>query len=213
MPRKAAPPDLNTQGGRLMSARLAAEVGTRPEAAEIFGMSKSTYESHENGNRATKGIPIERARQYARRYKVSLNWLLTGQGDRHASTSIEVRGYIGAGAEIEDFGDEARFEDLGILPANPDDVEWYEVKGSSMFPRVSDGEFIAFWKRQYEPEQLLRQECLVLLDDGKRFFKKLMPGSAPGLFDLISYNDDDRPDERVARAGKVAFIISGSRRA
>lgn len=197
-----------------MAARLDAGISTRPEAAEMFDLPKSTYESHETGLRGgARGIPIENARRYARRFGVSLSWLLTGQGPRNASEAIEIRGYIGAGAEIEDQDGASRFEEIGIEVADQDAFEWYEVRGDSMQPRVYPGELIAFERREYEPAQLLRQECLVLLEDGRRFFKKLNPGSAPGYFDLISYNDADRPDERVISVGKVAMIVSRPRKA
>lgn len=196
-----------------MSARLAAGFRTRPEAAASLSMALSTYESHENGRRATKGIPTENARQYARRFKVSLSWLLTGQGDRNLITAVEIKGFIGAGAEIEDLDGSAHFEELGVTVGDPDDLEWFEVRGDSMEPRVYEGEFIAFEKREYQPQQFLRQECLVYLDDNRRFFKKLSPGSAPGLYDLVSYNDKTRQDERVVRVGKVAMIVSRSRMA
>lgn len=196
-----------------MSARLGAGVATRPEAAAAFGIPLSTYESHENGRRATKGIPTENARMYARRYRVTLSWLLTGQGERTTGTSVEIRGFIGAGAEVEDIEGSARFEELGIVVQDAEAFEWYEVLGDSMIPRVYSGEFIAVERREYEPAALLRQECLVYLDDGRRFFKKLAPGSAPGFYDLISYNDADRPDERVVRAGRLGYIVSRVRRA
>lgn len=213
MPRKAAPPDLDTQGGRLMAARLDAGFATRPEAALALDLPKSTYESHENGLRGQRGIPIEYARRYARRFGVSLMWLLTGQGSRASAEAVEIRGYIGAGAEVEEIEGASRFEAIGIDVTDPDEFEWYEVRGDSMRPRVFPGEFIAFERRSYAPAELLRQDCLVFLEDGRRFFKKLNPGSAPGYFDLISYNDDDRPDERVKSVGKVAMIVSRPRRA
>ncbi|GJE41326.1 hypothetical protein AEGHOMDF_0490 [Methylobacterium soli] len=126
---------------------------------------------------------------------------------------VEIRGFIGAGAEIEDVEGSARYEELGITPDDADELEWYEVIGNSMEPRVYAGEFVAFEKREYEPSQLLRTECLVYLDDKRRFFKKLNPGTGPGLYDLISHNAEDRPDERVVKAGKLAMIVSRPRRA
>lgn len=48
------------------------------DAADAMGIKKTTYWGHENGHR---GFPRNPAAQYARFYKVDLNWLVTGKGD------------------------------------------------------------------------------------------------------------------------------------
>lgn len=62
---------------RLKMARKAAIGGTAQQAAETLGVPYQTYAGHENGNR---GFDIEAAIHYAKRFKVSLDWLLTGHG-------------------------------------------------------------------------------------------------------------------------------------
>ena len=62
---------------RLKIARIAADYKTARAAAETLGVPYPTYAGHENGNR---GLEVEAAMQYARRYHVTLNWLLLGQG-------------------------------------------------------------------------------------------------------------------------------------
>lgn len=62
---------------RLREARKAAIGSNAQEAADQLSVPYQTYIAHENGNRA---FDAETAVKYARRYKVSLDWLLTGHG-------------------------------------------------------------------------------------------------------------------------------------
>lgn len=63
-------------GQRLKEARKRAGFRTAKEAAESLGVAYPTYSQHENG---TRGI-LREAELYARRFKVSLDWLLRGKG-------------------------------------------------------------------------------------------------------------------------------------
>ncbi|MEI3850065.1 MULTISPECIES: XRE family transcriptional regulator [unclassified Ensifer] len=63
-------------GQRLKLARKSAGFKTAREAAESLGVRYPTYSQHENG---TRGI-VREAELYARRFKVSLDWLLRGKG-------------------------------------------------------------------------------------------------------------------------------------
>lgn len=68
---------MKTVNERLIEARIAAGYGSVREAANSLGMSYSTYAAHENG---TDGFKIDSAVKYARKFKVSLDWLVTGKG-------------------------------------------------------------------------------------------------------------------------------------
>jgi len=63
---------------RLIIARERAGYETAADAARALGVKEPTYYSHENG---TSGIRTPVAEKYARKFKVSLMWLLTGQGE------------------------------------------------------------------------------------------------------------------------------------
>lgn len=62
---------------RLVDARCRAGFKTASDAARVLGIAGSTYLAHENGTR-TPGIDM--LRRYARRFGVSENWLMTGEG-------------------------------------------------------------------------------------------------------------------------------------
>lgn len=61
---------------RLKAAREL-RFSTAVEAADSLGVPRSTYIGHENGSR---GFPAGRAPQYARKFKVTEEWLLYGKG-------------------------------------------------------------------------------------------------------------------------------------
>lgn len=63
---------------RLRIARETAGFKTAAAAAASMGMNAATYSNNENGGR---GISADAAVRYASKFKVSLRWLLTGQGE------------------------------------------------------------------------------------------------------------------------------------
>jgi len=75
---------MTTVPERLRKARLAASFGSATEAAKAHGWNLNSYWSNENGHR-----PMSRTRavDYARAYKVNVEWLLTGQGPMRAGSA------------------------------------------------------------------------------------------------------------------------------
>lgn len=62
---------------RLRAARQNAGYANATEAADALNVKQQTYLAHENGHR---GFKPDSAEKYARRFSVSLEWLLTGKG-------------------------------------------------------------------------------------------------------------------------------------
>jgi phage repressor protein C with HTH and peptisase S24 domain len=113
--------DNESPADRLIKARLKAGFESASAAARALGMAQQTYLAHENGNRS---FDIEMATKYAKKFKVNLVWLLTGEGamregtvnnnirDNHSTNSvrnvtehglrlIRVVGEIQAGEPVE----------------------------------------------------------------------------------------------------------------
>lgn len=80
---------------RLMEARKAAGFGTLASAARYLGVKYPTYAGHENPN-SPGTYQTDAAELYARKFKVSLDWLLTGRGDMRGQgvvpAEVEVAG-------------------------------------------------------------------------------------------------------------------------
>lgn len=90
-------------GERLKTARIAAGFTTAADAATALGIKYPTYAGHENGSRGLRSS----LEQYGRRYRVTMDWLLTGRGPGPKSRpliapfgQVPLRGYIGAGGEV-----------------------------------------------------------------------------------------------------------------
>lgn len=62
---------------RLAAARKAAGYESAADAARALGASYPTYAGHENGS---SGFKHKTAVVYARKFRISLEWLLTGRG-------------------------------------------------------------------------------------------------------------------------------------
>lgn len=80
---------------RLAAARRAAGYETIAEAVRYLGVKYPTYAGHENPN-SPGTFQTDAAELYSRKYKVSLDWLLTGRGDMRGQgvipAEIEVAG-------------------------------------------------------------------------------------------------------------------------
>lgn len=70
--------DMEGIGPRLVKARMHAGFATARDAARSLSVNVQTYASHENGHGSVRA---DTAVKYARKFKVNLEWLLTGRGD------------------------------------------------------------------------------------------------------------------------------------
>ena len=83
-----------------------------------------------------------------------------------------------------------------------------EVRGDSLIPVAEDG-----WKLIYAGEQALLEEevinrlCVVKLADDRVLVKRLIRGSKPGRYHLISTNAPIIEDAEVIWAARVKAII------
>ena len=76
------------------------------------------------------------------------------------------------------------------LPATLDPEEEYvafEIEGYSM-PPAEPGWLVVFRKIEVTPDDLLNAPCLVDTKDGRRLFKRLRKGYAPGRYNLESWD-------------------------
>lgn len=71
---------------RLQRARELAGYENATDAADAMGVPRPTYLGHENGSRGFKGT----AERYAKFFRVSFEWLMTGAGEPRP-TSLDAR--------------------------------------------------------------------------------------------------------------------------
>lgn len=91
---------------RLKIARERSGFKSAREAAAALGVSLPTYIQHENGRR---GVTVSKAALYAKKFKVSEEWLLLGRGATHPDGIEEVVRLF------EDIPEDRKEQAIGIL--------------------------------------------------------------------------------------------------
>lgn len=211
-------PDHKTRGARLRWARESAGIKSAVKAAEELGVARATYNAHERAEEpGGRDFSPEEAERYARRYKVSDYWLLTGKGKpkpdpvtEPQQNTVRVMGRIGAGAEIlpdaEQVPHEGLFEISVPFPV-PETAIALEVQGNSMWPRYDDGDVVICWREGSNVRDIIGWEAAVRTADGKRYLKRILKGRTTKLFDLESINAPTIRDVRLEWASEVGAVV------
>jgi len=194
---------MNEPFERLQRARAKAGYSQATDAARAFGWNENTYRSHENGERGLKPAVAEK---YARAFRVSAAWLLTGeQGD--VVRTVPLLGKVSAGAVMEIMSEaQGPFEEVEVFSGDHEATAAAEIKGDCMGPLL-DG-WLVFWNsgRTISPKDLVGKICVIGLDDGRVMLKKLTKGSIPGMFTLYSQFDPPIYDALVKWASPVTSM-------
>lgn len=125
--------------------------------------------------------------------------------------SAPVMGKIGAGAVIDPDFDQASSE--GLYEVNlpfpiADDVIALEVEGQSMAPKYEPGDIIVVRRDQEKATNwYIGQLVAVRTGDGRRYLKKLFPGSVDGLYRLESLNADPIHNVSIQWVGEIFVIV------
>lgn len=175
-------------------------------AAKALGIPYPTYAGHENG--AKGAFRREDAVRYAKFFRVSLEWLLTGAGDPRKG-KVPVVGYVGAGAEvfpIDDYPKGRGMEQVESPPGAPRDVVAVAIRGESMHP-LGDG-WLLFYRRDQDgvPDDCVNRLCVVQVHAGPTLVKTLKNGQKPRLWTLESWNAPTRENVRLTWAARVIHI-------
>jgi hypothetical protein len=195
---------------RLQIAREARGIATPKEAATRFGWVYETYIQHEQGIRG-----ISRAAgRYAKAFRVSEGWLLTGEGkgpddaDAPGERLIPIVGLAGAGPDgsvLFAEGDGNFGEVVAPLDIS-ETAEALEVRGDSMHGLANDG-WLIFYDEKTEPSpDHMGEPCVCWLGTGRVLVKVPQPTKEPGLYNLESVNAPTMRDVPVAAMALVTDI-------
>jgi hypothetical protein len=198
---------MNDNNDRLRRARGRAGFSSARSAALRFGWTPSAYASHENGQTP---VPVKDAPKYARAFKVSPAWLLTGEGLQKFRNIIKVMGRVGAGAAITPQKEQVPPEglaEIGLPFAFPENVIAFEVDGASLWSRYDLADIIVCGSGQREPLDPVGEEAAVCTRAGHRYLRRLRRGVRHGLFDLESFNAEAIRGVRIAAAHEVLAIV------
>lgn len=150
---------------RLESARERRGFSSARAAAEYFGWKYDSYVQHERGERGIKKV----AKRYAKAFRVSEAWLLTGEG---AETEVDVVGIVGAGGEVAyDTAIDGERDTVPRPSGAPPDAVAVEIRGDSLGPGFD--RWYAIYARREDPitAALINQLCVVGTADGRTLIK------------------------------------------
>jgi|TARA_B100000315_G_scaffold236302_1_gene251973 phage repressor protein C with HTH and peptisase S24 domain len=141
---------------------------------------------------------------------VTESWLRFEVGP--AVENIPVIGRIAAGENFIPFDDTPGVSNYAELPFNLDaaDPIAVEVRGESMLPVYRPGDYLVCSRRRgREMETCLNKDCVVKTDQGEGYVKKLVSGSNPGTYTLISYNSPSIENIRLLWAAPIIWVKRG----
>jgi hypothetical protein len=216
-----------TRGDRLRIARAQRFKSARV-AATALNIAISTYGAHERAEApGGRDYGPEDAKRYARRFGVTPEWLLMGIGegpgeppafgpeapDLDTGPTVEVIGYVGAGAETHFY--DVRPGHLDEVPAPEGFTEStvaVEIRGDSLGPFLN--RWLVFYdavRRPMTPD-LIGELCVVGLADQRVLIKQVQRGRSEGLFNLISATEKPIVDVAIEWAARVNSMARPGRR-
>jgi hypothetical protein len=215
----------STRGERLRAARARFFRSARA-AAKAMGIPVSTYGAHERAEQpGGRDYGPDEARRYARRFRTTPEWLLTGNPamapkgsaertlgagapEQGARPMVKVVGYVGAGAKTYRYDvDPGVLDEVPAPEGSTAATVAVEIRGDSL-GSVFD-RWLVFYDRVESPvtPDLLNQLCVVGLADKSVLVKKVRQGSRPGLYHLLSEREPPIEDVAVEWAARVKAMV------
>lgn len=226
--------DQSTPPTRLRLAREKAGFKSAAEAIERFGWKASTYLAHENGQ---NGIRADKAAVYADAFKVTVGWLLTGEGelperlpavtDVKTGSIFEVGGAEFARIPVYDVHLSAGYgatnstenildfytigmnmlRDFTDAPINR--LVFVRVKGDSMEPLLTTGDWVLVDTRE---TRLATPAIYAFVNDGEAIIKHASQHLETGAVTLFSHNPKYEPQtitnpDCLRVIGRIALSI------
>jgi hypothetical protein len=207
-----------TRGERLRIAREKFFKSARV-AAKALGMPVSTYGAHERAeDPGGRDYGPDEAKRYARRFRVTPEWLLTGRKvgptdgidididtpEGPPAPKVPVAGYVGAGAEAHFYAvAQGDLDEVDAPDGSTKETVAVEIRGDSL------GTFFDRWLVFYDDVRspvtpdLVGKLCVVGLRDGRVLIKKLQRSRIHGQFNLVSQTEPPIADATVDWAARV----------
>lgn len=181
---------------RLVEARKDAGFSGPVAVANALDINVNNYKAHEQGRNGFEAVD---GKKYAKAFKVSLKWLMLGEGDKHDLSEeivsvqpVPLISWVSAG-ELSYQPAVEQLNDYPMVEAvNLPDGEWIalRVDGPSM-NKISPPDSIVFVNMR--DKALVPNACYVIADEtGKATYKRYRPNEQPN-FQPASYKDIRAP--------------------
>lgn len=151
-----------------------------------------------------RGDVLERI---AKALGVNEQWLRDGVGPQYST--LPVVGYVGAGESFTPYGDLAAGAPLDEIDfdVGAGDPIAVRVRGGSMEPAYRPGDVLVCSRHPaIDAEAFIGRDCVVLLESGEGCVKRVVPGSRPGRFNLLSYAAPPINDATLAWAAPILWV-------
>lgn len=213
---------------RIKAARVDAGFGTVKAAVSAFGWTYSTYAEYENG----RSMPSRSAlMRIAKAYRVSVDWLLSGKGQRKSGaaqptdlvpgmTMLEIVGDVAAGVWREEIAGAVDHEayPVPVDPRFPLESQYLlRVRGASINKRAEDGSLVRCLDINAAPRSPRTGDWVIVrqMKNGtSETTVKLFNERRDGKVELLPYSNDPRFQEPLQLSTKdadeiavIAFVI------
>lgn len=189
-----------TFGMRLRRLREARGL-TQADVAEAVGMTALQGHRWEHDQAVPRAAVIDRIASF---FEVAPEWLQYGVGG--GPTFAAVLGMVGAGQAIVPF-DDGPFDQIEVPFGAPPGVIALIVRGDSMQPELSEGDFVLYRGVPQDPATLIGRRCVVRLEDGRVLVKRLRRGAALDTYDLESTNAAPIEGQRLVWCARVEAVV------
>lgn len=196
----------NTLAERIKAIRQAKGLN-QTEFAEVIGTTQSTVTRWERGSEPG-GAHLRAIAEYA---GTTVERLLGTDELTVGADAVPVVGYVGAGAAVHPFDDYPHGDGMDHVERPPfvsGRAVAVEVRGDSLLPTAEDGwRLIYTGEKTIVEDEVLNRICVVQLVDGGMLVKRVMRGSKPQRYHLVSTNAPIIEDVEIAWAARVKAII------
>jgi DNA-binding XRE family transcriptional regulator len=181
------------------------------QARETAGMSQERLAQAVDSGRSTivkleKGV-LPMTEEWAKRLAPALGLRAS---DLYKGPQVRVIGYVGAGQRVYAYDDMLYSgETIDQPPMTSGDLVSVEVKGDSMLPLAEEGWHIVYTaEATVDENEVIGRVCVVQLDDdGSMLVKRVIRGSIPYHYHLVSMNAAAIENVRLRWAAVVKAIV------
>lgn len=132
-------------------------------------------------------------------------WLRYGNGS--GPVTVAVVGAVGAAQTVIPVEGSGVLDEIEAPFGTPPDMRALIVKGDSMLPELSDGDYVLYREATQRIEDLVGRRVVAQLEDGRVLVKRLRRGTALGRWTLESTNAAPLEDVAIIAAAKVEGVV------
>jgi transcriptional regulator with XRE-family HTH domain len=193
-----------TLGHRLREARVSRGFRSAAEAARQFRWNITSYQQAENGTRPPTRDKIT---EYARNFRVSVSWLLTGDG---TPEEIEIRTVPFLGHIDQDSGfllqiDGSAESDVPAPPGATEFTVAIRARGGGRI--IRDGALLYFEnRRQLATDEMIGKLCVVAIDEDRIVVRRVEPGTKTGHYNLFTFVETPTAEVQPLWAAEIIWI-------